>query len=118
MPIVTECALKRAARIGERFRSAIDHAEWTGDDAIAAPVTNIILYENRTDFRSHDGAGWTRLEATGFLAVLANIREKNPAKWLFRIRRGSGGHVAAAERTDNLLPFSSILLEKQNVTPR
>ena len=39
--------------------------------------------------------------------MLANIGKENPAKWIFSI----------AQRTDNLLSFSSILFKEQDVTP-
>ncbi len=73
LSIVTKCALESAAGIGQRFRPAIDYAEGAGDNAIAAAVANIILHEHRTDFGAYNCAGRTRFEATGFLAMLANV---------------------------------------------
>src|SRR5438093_11802482 len=39
--------------------------------------------------------------------MLANIGKENPAKWIFSI----------AQRTHNLLSFSSILFKEQDMTP-
>ena len=80
LSVVTKRALKGAAGIWQGFRPTIDHTEGTGDDAVSAAVANIILHEYRADLGAHDGAGWTRFETTGFLAMLANVRKKNPAK--------------------------------------
>ncbi len=73
LSVVAKRALKGATGVGQRFRPAIDHAEWTGDDAISAAVTHIVLHEDRADFRPHNRAGGTRFEAAGLLAMLANI---------------------------------------------
>ena len=53
--------------------------------------------------------------------MFANVRQENPAEWIFRLRQGCGGQVRLpiqAHRTANLISFSSILLEKHNVAPR
>ena len=70
-------------RLRAAARAAVDHAERTRDDAIAAAVTDVVLHKNGADFRSHDRAGWTRFQATGFLAMFANVGKKNPAEWIF-----------------------------------
>src|SRR4029453_14337497 len=51
LSIVAECALECATGIRQRRRAAIDHSEWTRDDAIAASITDIILHK--------DGAGFS-----------------------------------------------------------
>ena len=80
LPVVTKGALECAARIGQRLRAAIDHAERTGNDAITAAVANIVLHEDGADFRAHDRSGRTGFETAGFFAMFANVGEKNPAK--------------------------------------
>ena len=85
LSIITKSALKCAACIGKRLGPAIDHPERAGDDAIPTAIADVILHENRTDFRAHDRACWTRFEAAGFFAMLANIGEKNPAEWILAI---------------------------------
>ena len=80
MPVVTESALECAAGIGQRFWPAIDDPKRAGDNAVSAAVANIVLNKYRTDFRSYDRAGRAGFEATRFLAMLANIRKKEPPK--------------------------------------
>src|SRR5678815_5060643 len=80
LSVVAECAFERAAGIGQRLRSPVDDAKRTRDDAVPATVANVILHEHRTDFGANDCARGTCFKATSFLAVLANIREENPAK--------------------------------------
>src|SRR5262245_9035147 len=78
LSIVTERALECASSIGKRLGPAIDHAEWTRDHAVAAAVADVVLHKHGPDLSPHDRAGRTRFEATGFFAMFANIREKNP----------------------------------------
>src|SRR5205809_7510805 len=85
LAVVTKRAFECATSIGKRLRPAIDHAKWTGDDAVTAAVADIVLDEDRANFSTHDCAGWTRLEATRVFAMLANIGEKYPAKGIFTI---------------------------------
>ena len=73
LSIVTKCALKCAACVWQRQRTAIDHTERARHDAIAAAVANIILHENGANFCAYDRSGWTRFKTACFLAVLANI---------------------------------------------
>ena len=54
LSIVTKRALERAARVWKWRRPAIDHAERTRDDAIAAAVANIILHKNRSRFGANN----------------------------------------------------------------
>jgi hypothetical protein len=54
LSIVAESALECATGVGQRRRPAIDHAERTRDDAIAAAVANIILYKNRSGFGANN----------------------------------------------------------------
>ena len=82
LSVVTESALECTAGIGQRFWPAIDHPKRAGDNAISAAVANIVLDKYRTDFGSYDRAGRAGFEATRFLAMLANIRKKEPAKWI------------------------------------
>jgi len=85
LAVVTQGAFERAACVGQRFRSPIDHTKWARNDAVAAAVANIILHEHRTDFSAHDRACWARFEATGFFAMFANVGEKDPAERIFSI---------------------------------
>ena len=121
MSIVTKGALERAAGIVKWLRPAIDHAEWTRHNAIAAAVADIVLHQHRTNFSAHDRSGRTRLKATGFLAMLADVGQENPSEWIVRLRQGYGGHVRLrlrkAHRTGNLISFLSILLEEHDVAP-
>jgi len=82
LSVVAESALEYAAGIGQRFWPAIDHPKRAGDNAISAAVANIVLDKYRTDFGSYDRAGRAGFEAARFLAMLANIRKKEPAKWI------------------------------------
>ena len=85
LSIVAKGAFECAAGIGQRLRSPVDYAKRTRDDAVAAAVANVILHEHRTDFGAKDCAGGTRFKTTSFLAMLANIREENPAKRVLRL---------------------------------
>ena len=53
--------------------------------------------------------------------MFANIGEKNPAKRIFRLRRGYGGQVrlriGQTHRSGDLISFLSILLEEQDMSP-
>src|SRR5262249_32886128 len=52
-------------------------------------------------------AGRTCFETTGFLAMLANVGEKDPAKWIFSI----------GYRSNDLVSFLSILFDEHHVAP-
>ena len=84
LAIITKRAFECAAGIGQRLWAPINHAERARDDAIAAAVANVVLHEHCADFSANDCACGTSFEATGFLAVLADIGKKNPAKRIFR----------------------------------
>src|ERR1043166_2410358 len=73
LSIVTERALERASRIGKRLGPAIDHAEWTRNDAVTAAVADIVLHKHRTDLSPHDRASRARFQATRFFAMFANV---------------------------------------------
>ena len=83
LAIVTESAFECAAGVRQRLRAAIYDTKRARHDAVAATVANIVLHKDRVDFGAHDRASGTSFEATGFLAMLANIGEKNPAKRVF-----------------------------------
>jgi len=85
LAIITESALEGAAGVGQRLRTTIDNAKRTGYDTISAAVANIVLHKHRADFGAHNRAGGTRFQTTGFLAMLANIGKKHPAKRIFSI---------------------------------
>ena len=85
LSVVAEGAFECAAGIGQRLWAPVDHAKRARDDAISAAVANVVLHEHRADFGANDRAGGTCFKTTGFLAMLANIREKNPAKRIFSI---------------------------------
>ena len=85
LAVVTKRAFEGSAGIGQRLRPAIDHAEWTGDDAIAAAVTDIVLHENGADFGAHDRTGRARFETTGLFAMLADVGQKNPAERILAV---------------------------------
>ena len=99
LSIVAEGAFECAAGVGQRFRAPVDHAKRTRDHAISAAVANIVLHEDGADFGPNDCAGGTRFEATSFLAMLANIGEKNPAKRIFSVAT----HLTNASRRSGLL---------------
>src|SRR5262249_21815448 len=96
LPVVAEGAFECAAGVGQRLRAAVNHAKRTGDDAIPAAIADVVLHKHRADFGANDCSRGTGFKTTRSLAVLANIREKDPAKRIFRLRRGSGGQVSAA----------------------
>ena len=73
LPVIAKGALECAASVGQRLRPAIDHTKRARDNAISAAIANVVLHEHRTDFGAHNRAGGTRFEATGFLAMFANI---------------------------------------------
>jgi hypothetical protein len=68
------------------LRAPVNHAKRARDTAIAATVANVVLYKHRANFGANDRSGGTRFEATSFFAMLANIREENPAKRFFSVR--------------------------------
>src|SRR4029077_3346358 len=53
--------------------------------------------------------------------MFADIGQKYPTKWIFRLRRGDGGQVrlriGQTHRSRNLVSFLSILLEKHDMSP-
>lgn len=85
LAIVTKGAFKGAPGVGQRLRASVDHAERAGDDTITAAVANIVLNKHRANFGAHNRASGTGFEATGFLAVLANVGEKNPPERVITI---------------------------------
>src|SRR5204862_2224203 len=84
LPVVAERAFERASVI----RTAIDHAERTRDDAVAAAVADVGLHEHAAEFGADDRSGRTRFETSGVLAMFADVRRKLP--------RHQFGRVAAA----------------------
>ena len=99
LSVVTERAFECAAGVGQRLRAPINHAKRARDDAIPAAVANIVLHEHRADFGANDCARGTCFETTSFLAMLANIREKDPAKRIFSVTP----HLTNASRRSGLL---------------
>src|SRR4029450_5337 len=85
LSVVAEGAFECAAGVGQRLRAPVNHAKRARHDAISAAVANIILDKHRADFGANDRTGGTCFEATSFLAVLADIRKKNPAKRVFSV---------------------------------
>ena len=74
LPVVAERALPSAAVVG----IAIDHAEQTPGDAVAAAVTDIRLDVDRVKLGADDGSRRAVLKASGTCAVLADIRSHQP----------------------------------------
>ena len=85
LSVVAEGAFECAAGVGQRLWAPVNHAKRTRDDAIPTAVANVILHKDRTDFGANNCAGGTSFETTRFLAMLANIRKKNPAKRIVSI---------------------------------
>jgi hypothetical protein len=85
LSVVAEGAFESAPGVGQRLWAPVNHPKRTRDNAVPAAVANIILHEHRTDFGANDCARGTCFETTSFLAVLANIREENPAKRILSI---------------------------------
>ena len=83
MAIITKRAFECAAGVEQRLWASVDHAKRTRDDAIPAAVANVVLHKHRANFGANDRSGGTSFEATSFLAMLANIRKKDPAKGVF-----------------------------------
>src|SRR5205823_4252529 len=111
LSIVAEGALECAAGIGKRFGPAIDHAKWTGDDAVSATVADIVLDEDRANFSSDDCAGRTCFQTACFFAVLANIGEKYPAKGIVRLPIADCRlRIEQTHWSGDLISFLSILL--------
>jgi hypothetical protein len=82
----------------------VDHSEGTRNHAIAAAIADIGLNIYRSNFGPNDRARGTRLQASGVLAMLADIGEELPTKWL----------VYSGElRSHGLLFF-----QKEHVPPR
>ena len=74
LPVITEGALERPA---VTFVT-LDNSERASDHAISAAVTNVRLNEDAAEFRAHNRARGTRLEAPSILAMFANVRRKRP----------------------------------------
>src|SRR6185436_8887287 len=71
--------------------TAVDDAERTGDDAVAAAVADVGLDVDAAEFGADDRAGRTGLEAAGVLAVLADVRRKLPRHLLRRVAAFADG---------------------------
>ena len=80
LSVVAERAFECASRVRQWLGPSIDYAKRTRHNAVPAAVANIVLHEHRTDFGANDCARGTCFKTTSFLAVLADIRKKNPAK--------------------------------------
>ena len=87
LSVVAEGAFECAAGVGQRFRAPVNDAKRTGNDAIPAAVANIILYKHRADFGANNRSGGTCFKTTRFLAMLADIGEKYPAKRIFSVSK-------------------------------
>src|SRR4029077_8232811 len=74
LPVVAEGALEGAVAV----RPPVDDAERTGDDAVATAVADVGLDVDAAEFGAHDGAGRTRLQTAGVLAVLADVGGELP----------------------------------------
>jgi hypothetical protein len=61
----------------------VDHSERTRNHAVAAAIADIVLHVYRFKFRPNDCTRGTRFQASGVLAVLADIGEELPTKRLF-----------------------------------
>jgi hypothetical protein len=85
LAIVTEGAFESAAGIGQRLRPAINHAKGTGNNTVTAAVADIVLDEHGADLGADDRTGRAGLETAGFFAMLADVREKNPAKRILAV---------------------------------
>ena len=59
---------------GPLLVAAIDHAERTRHNAVAASIADVGLHVHAAELRSHDRSGWTRFQASGVFAVLADVR--------------------------------------------
>src|SRR5437868_2631804 len=70
LPVVAQGALPRSSI----FMIAVNDAEGTARNAVAAAVANVLLHVHRAKLGAHDGAGWTVLEAPGASTMLANVR--------------------------------------------
>ena len=65
----------------------LGNAEWAGRDAIATPIADVVLDDYGPELGADDGAGRTRIQATGMDAVLADVAEHEPGdaipRWSF-----------------------------------
>src|SRR5689334_11614802 len=66
------------------FFILLDHAERTGNDAIGAAVADVRLHVHAAEFRADDGSSRTSFQASGNLAVLANVARELPRDLLAR----------------------------------
>ena len=63
LAVVAEGTLERAARVFERLLATVDHAEGTGDHAVAAAVADVVLDEDGLRLRADDAAGGAGFQA-------------------------------------------------------
>src|SRR5882724_1698292 len=80
LSIVTKGAFECTAGVRQRLWAPVNHAKGARDNAIPAAVANVVLHQHRSDFGPNNCARGTCFKTTGLLAVLAHIREENPAK--------------------------------------
>ena len=80
LAVVAERALESPSAARQRFRSAVNDAERTSDDAVAATIANIILHVYRANLCSEDRARWARLQAARICAMLAYVGEEEPSE--------------------------------------
>ena len=89
--VVAEGALVRpTVRVIE-----LRNAEGTRGDAVPTAIADIILDDHAPEFSADDGAGRTRIQATGMNAMLADVAEHEPGQaipgWPFDERHVSPG---------------------------
>jgi hypothetical protein len=59
------------------------YSEGTGNHAVAAAVADVWLHIYRSELGANDRARGTRFQTSRVPAVFTNVREKQPAKWIF-----------------------------------
>src|SRR4051794_4821875 len=95
------------------MRPAIDHPERTADDAIAAPVADVVLDVDGADLGAKDRARGTGLEAAGVRAVLADIGEEVPPEGIRGLAELHVSPCRAAEAARIVVgvsrPFEAVL---------
>src|SRR5690242_21897269 len=72
---------------------ASDHAKWTGHDAVAAAVADVLLHIDRVKFCTDNRACWTGFQAGSIGAMLAYIALHQPAVAVKERQRGSWRRV-------------------------